>query len=303
MKILRVLLVNLYILYCPHLTNSLENNDGRDELSCATNRNENDRVVPYQWIPEAEHPCNIPKFSITKFTKMFGLLPPLYHQPLIIETSNRNQNFRKLTSAEGIIASLPPNFNITLSSSNSFSEHRRTIPLMQYLKETQETETLPDALSNETWYFFGETHSKEWKDLLQGYLLPPCETCTSDLVALSFGIGNKGSGVQWHVHGPGFAEALWGRKHWILYPESQKPEFHPNSTSRNWMEYAYTTLDQKSRPYECTLNPGDLIYFPTEWWHATINLDPYTSFISTFTTEHDALPGLNTQKKPKLSLQ
>jgi hypothetical protein len=23
------------------------------------------------------------------------------------------------------------------------------------------------------------------------------------------------------------------------------------------------------------------------WWHATINLDPYTAFISTFTTEHN----------------
>jgi hypothetical protein len=22
------------------------------------------------------------------------------------------------------------------------------------------------------------------------------------------------------------------------------------------------------------------------WWHATINLDPYTAFLSTFTTEH-----------------
>lgn len=38
------------------------------------------------------------------------------------------------------------------------------------------------------------------------YPLPPCESCTEDLVSLSFGIGNKGSGVQWHIHGPGFSE-------------------------------------------------------------------------------------------------
>jgi len=297
MNVLRKWLVNLFLLHCPILITSL--NKGGDELSCATNPNEDDHVVSYQWIPEAEHPCNIQKFPITNFTSTFGLLPPLHHEPIIIQTNDRNKIFRRLTSSEGIVASFPPNFNITLSSSNSFSEHRRSIPLVQYLEEIQKTETVPDALSNETWYFFGENHSKEWKDLLQNYKLPPCQTCNNELVALSFGIGNRGSGVQWHVHGPGFAEALWGRKHWILYPENQKPEFHPDYTSRHWMEYTYKTLDQKSLPFECTLEPGDIIYFPTEWWHATINLDPYTSFVSTFTTEHDYFLDLNSRKKQK----
>jgi oxalate decarboxylase/phosphoglucose isomerase-like protein (cupin superfamily) len=36
-----------------------------------------------------------------------------------------------------------------------------------------------------------------------------------------------------------------------------------------------------------TVDPGDTIYFPDRWWHATINLDPYTAFVSTFTTEHN----------------
>jgi ribosomal protein L16 Arg81 hydroxylase len=51
------------------------------------------------------------------------------------------------------------------------------------------------------------------------------------------------------------------------------------------MEYVYAAAS--ARPYECSLNPGDIIYFPDQWWHATINLDPYTVFVSTFTTEHD----------------
>jgi len=38
-----------------------------------------------------------------------------------------------------------------------------------------------------------------------------------------------------------------------------------------------------------TVDPGDLVYFPDKWYHATINLDPYTAFVSTFTTEHDVL--------------
>ena len=60
--------------------------------------------------------------------------------------------------------------------------------------------------------------------------------------------------------------------------------FDKDQSSRQWMEYVYPTVAVK--PVECTLNPGDLIYFPNHWWHATINLDPYTAFISTFTTEH-----------------
>jgi uncharacterized RmlC-like cupin family protein len=38
------------------------------------------------------------------------------------------------------------------------------------------------------------------------------------------------------------------------------------------------------------VNPGDFIYFPDRYWHATINLDPYTVFVSTFTTEHQEGP-------------
>lgn len=248
----------------------------------------------YQWIPQAKHPCNIPKLSVEQLKSQFGPsgLPSLYHSPIIIQrgTTGKNEKFFNMTSQNGILSSLKPRVEVTLSSSNSFSAHRRTIPLSQYLEEILETgETPPDQLSNETWYLFGETYSEEWKHLLSHYELPPCETCVDRLVALSFGIGNRGSGVQWHVHGPGFAEALWGKKHWVLYPADEKPDFHPDQTSRNWMEYAYATV--KKRPHECTLNPGEIIYFPNMWWHATINLDPYTSFVSSFTTEYSGQSG------------
>ena len=147
-----------------------------------------------------------------------------------------------------------------------------------------------DIKSNETWYLFGETYSSEWKSLLRHYQLPPCQACNDpndeSLVALSFGIGNSGSGVQWHVHGPGFSEAIHGRKHWVLYPFQDRPDFHPDQTSLNWMYYNYIQLHTTARPLECTLFPGDLLYFPDLFWHATINIDDYTAFVSTFTQEH-----------------
>jgi hypothetical protein len=244
----------------------------------------------HKWIPEAEHRCNIVRMTHSQLFDTFGPLgvPKLHPQPLVLKSDpTRNQHFFTLTSRENITSSLPSNLQVTLSSSNSFSEHRRTIPLVQYLNEIANNntgETSLDAKSNETWYLFGETYTTEWKNLLTNYTLPPCETCVNELVALSFGIGNRGSGVQWHVHGPGFSEALHGRKHWVLYPD--KPRFDANQTSRYWMEHVYTSLSMDKLPYECTLDPGDLIYFPNQWYHATINLDPYTAFVSTFTTEH-----------------
>lgn len=282
-------------------------------VSVSTSDSDQVRLTPtFQWIPEAEHPCTIERIRQEEFLKRFGPqgLPPLFPTPIIIladqipnaddhsqqdhEISDhrrilarglyRNQRFQNRTRRDAILDAFPPNFHVTLSSSNSFSEHRRTIPLAQYLEDLH-PDTTPDQRSNETWYLFGETFTKEWQGLLDDYEVPACEACVDrDMVALSFGIGNRGSGVQWHVHGPGFAETVWGRKHWILY--QSKPNFHPDQTSLNWMEYTYTQLEESDRPLECTLFPGDILYFPNMWYHATINLDPYTAFVSTFTQEH-----------------
>jgi Cupin-like domain len=263
-----------------------------DFILCIVGESDVDSQEQYRWKPEAQHNCNIPRLSVKELKHRFGMsgLPALYPHPIIIRRGFRGKNkyFFNMTSQKGIVNSLPINFEVTLSSSNSFSDHRRTVPLTKYLDEILTAgELSPNVLANETWYLFGETYSEDWKKLLSNYELPPCETCVSPLVSLSFGIGNRGSGVQWHVHGPGFAEALSGRKHWLLYPPDQKPSFNPDQTSRNWMENDYVNLSVL--PYECTLNPGDLIYFPNMWWHATVNLDHYSSFISTFTTEYEEL--------------
>mmetsp|Transcript_4730 Transcript_4730/g.5363 ORF Transcript_4730/g.5363 Transcript_4730/m.5363 type:complete len:291 (+) Transcript_4730:43-915(+) len=250
------------------------------------------------WDPKGDHPCNIEQISMKDFIEKYGQLESLFPRPLIIsnnvsDTSNlfnkRNQHFRNLARSDSILRSFPENFNITLSSSNSFSEHRRDIPLASYLEEVR-VPTNAEMKSNETWYLFGETFSPEWKSFLRSYELPPCQACNifdEFLVALSFGIGSSGSGVSWHIHGPGFSEAIHGRKHWILYSPENRPDFHPDQTSLNWMHYNYSIIEKiEDRPLQCTLFPGDILYFPDMWWHATVNVDDYSAFVSTFTQEH-----------------
>lgn len=224
------------------------------------------------WDPKGDHPCNIEQISMKDFIEKYGQLQSLFPRPLIIsnnvsDTSNlfnkRNQHFRNLARSDSILRSFPENFNITLSSSNSFSEHRRDIPLASYLEEIR-VPTNAEMKSNETWYLFGETFSPEWKSFLRSYELPPCQACNifdEFLVALSFGIGSSGSGVSWHIHGPGFSEAIHGRKHWILYSPENRPDFHPDQTSLNWMHYNYSIIENiEDRPLQCTLFPGDILY-------------------------------------------
>ncbi|NWH26927.1 JMJD8 protein, partial [Grus americana] len=68
---------------------------------------------------------------------------------------------------------------------------------------------------------------------------------------------------------------------WFLYPPDKTPHFHPNETTLAWLHRTYPTLPRAERPLECTLRPGEVLYFPDRWWHATLNLDT-SVFISTF---------------------
>lgn len=213
----------------------------------------------WDWIPQDEHPCNVRRLTMDELGAEFGAhgLPPLHPDPVVIRADPaRNAALRAMTTRETIVQQFKPGFNVTLSSSNALSERRRTIPFEQYLQEIESVpETTPRQLSNESWYLFGETYTEPWQHLLQQYQLPPCQTCSRDLSALSFGIGNRGSGVQWHTHGPGFSEALHGRKHWILYsPHHRPPNITKDQSSRQWMETEYPRVLAAADNdfYECT---------------------------------------------------
>ncbi|NWS35425.1 JMJD8 protein, partial [Polioptila caerulea] len=132
----------------------------------------------------------------------------------------------------------------------------------------------------DTLYFFGDNNFTEWGPLFQHYVPPPFRIPGTS-PAYSFGIAGSGSGVPFHWHGPGFSEVIFGRKRWFLYPPDKTPHFHPNETTLAWLQHTYPTLAPAQRPLECTLRPGEVLYFPDRWWHATLNLDT-SVFISTF---------------------
>jgi hypothetical protein len=156
-------------------------------------------VASSGWDPHGNHSCNIRRLSWNDLQQLFqgGLLPPLFPEPVVIH-ANHNAPFRNQTSRKQLLRQFPRNFSVVVTSSNAYSEHRRTVTLAQYLQESwQAKETRATQRANETWYLFGETFTAEWQHLLANYRLPPCQTCTANQVALSFGVGNIGSGVTW----------------------------------------------------------------------------------------------------------
>jgi ribosomal protein L16 Arg81 hydroxylase len=51
-----------------------------------------------------------------------------------------------------------------------------------------------------------------------------------------------------------------------------------------WVAEEYPRLGSAEHALlqECVIHPGELLYFPSKWMHATLNLDVYNVFVSLF---------------------
>ena len=120
------------------------------------------------------------------------------------------------------------------------------------------------------------------------------------------------------MHGAGFSEVFEGAKRWFLLPPEHPPHAHPNQTVADWASKVLPELysgtmgagvswgggenegeneggsegtgkapgpSRSAVPLECTIRPGELIYFPPEWHHATLNYGGYVNFASVFIIE------------------
>ena len=186
--------------------------------------------------------------------------------PLILENFVANRDFAATTQREPLLAMFGDRV-VTLTSSNSYSQHEQQSTLGEYARGQQ------SSRANESVYLFGPQPNLQ--DLIATYRAPQCRWC-GDGITKSFGFGPRLSGVSFHTHGPGFAETLHGRKRWYFFPPADRPPIDdPDLATR---DYAF----KKKPAYDCILHPEELIFFPKDWWHATLNLDDHTVFVSTF---------------------
>ncbi|NXJ16885.1 JMJD8 protein, partial [Odontophorus gujanensis] len=224
-----------------------------------------------------------------------------FSRPVILRGVTDNSAFQALCTRQKLLAAFGERL-VRLSTANTYSYRKVDVPFQEYVEQLLKPQD-PAALGSDTLYFFGDNNFTEWGSLFQHYVPPPfripgtsgaysfgiaggCQAgCrdvgSSGLAQHTFPPVGSGSGVPFHWHGPGYSEVIFGRKRWFLYPPDKTPHFHPNETTLAWLQHTYPKLPPAERPLECTIRPGEVLYFPDRWWHATLNLDT-SVFISTF---------------------
>ncbi|XP_028310633.1 jmjC domain-containing protein 8 isoform X2 [Gouania willdenowi] len=222
--------------------------------------------------------CNIDVLDASSLSHQQFLERYAYSQPLVLRGLTDNSRFRKSCSRSNLLEVYGA-LTVRLSTANTFSYRKVDVPFRDYVNRFLRPQSV-NALGSETLYFFGDNNYSEWRGLLDQYQVPPY-VLPQTSSALSFGVAGAGTGVPFHWHGPGFSEVIYGRKRWFLYPPDREPHFHPNRTTLSWLRETYPHLPEDEAPLECTIRPGEVLYFPDRWWHATLNLDT-SVFISTF---------------------
>lgn len=273
-----------------------------------------DRAVSSKNI---EYPCNIRKVYDSEAFLSGTLDISSLSEPVIFV---RNSNYQSAMASIMHPDRLLQDYNdlvVRLSSSNTYSRDILEMPLGQYL-ELIDSYNVGTA-ANETFYLFGGNMGEFWDELIASYRLPGCKYCAK-AGAVTPGLGGLNSGVSFHYHGPGFSETIFGGKRWFLYPPDKysggnlAPMFGPNMTMASWVSDVYPTLTEDLpsvtslsgnsndnalnrnklvnigasegshlyRPLECVIYPGEVLFFPNMWSHATLNVDKYTVFVSVF---------------------
>lgn len=220
--------------------------------------------------------CNIKKVQYISNEEF--LFEYAFEKPVIFVNVTDNTDFQKLCTRNALMEKYGNN-TITISTANTHSYRKVQMTLEQYLSNDMKPQPL-DKLGKDTLYFFGNNNYSEWDDLFSSYLQPPF-SLPGKTAVYSFGIAGPGTGVPFHFHGPGFAEVVHGAKRWFLYPPGEPPVFDPDENIFSWVLHKYPTLKSDERPFECTIKPTEILYFPDKWWHATLNLKS-SVFISTF---------------------
>ena len=242
--------------------------------------------------------------------------------PFIVPRRNLSvsQVIQTITEASSFIQNYGDQ-SVRLSSSNAYSHGRLDSTIKDYIlslngglmgESLNEKSSLP---ADQIYYLFGENYDGIWQELSSLYSVDYCDEICNFAGAKSFGIGGTDSGVSFHFHGPGFAEIIHGAKQWFFFPPSLKQLVNrlfniENMTTKTWYDCYYhllhhienqdlevpmnncpfniTSIDAKEllelqeNLYECIIYPNELLFFPSDWMHATLNLNPYNVFVSTF---------------------
>eukprot|EP01041_Mallomonas_annulata_P001268 gene1268-2453_t len=111
---------------------------------------------------------------------------------------------------------------------------------------------------------------------------------------IQLSIGGYLSGAPVHAHRNTWNLLLTGRKRWFLFPPGAigpRPllwaSVRPSSSDLE----LYKALHEQGRSYELTQRPGDVLFVPAGWAHATINMCETVSVSEEFCGPQQEYPG------------
>jgi ribosomal protein L16 Arg81 hydroxylase len=187
-------------------------------------------------------------------------------------TAPRNGDFQRAVQKQQLLDHHGSD-EITLSTGNRNSYAKRNTTLADYLQHYlhPQPESVP---GNASWYHFGDPHHQYWREVNGLYEAPWKFMHAYQDPALSFGFAGSGTGVPFHTHGAVFAEALYGRKRWWLSAPHEEPRYDPDANTLHWLRHVRPTYSatEVASLYECVCGRGDVIYIPSNWHHATLNI-------------------------------
>jgi ribosomal protein L16 Arg81 hydroxylase len=227
-----------------------------------------------------EERCNIDRvsdLSLEQFLREYK-----ERRPVVITSTNNN--FTIAATDKSRILSTYGDEVVTLGTSNTYTGRVAKRSRLRDYIAYMENRTIRQT--NETWYMFGDTVEEFWDIVMKDYQIPKLIKEEKDIdntvrYTATIGMGGIHSGVPFHTHMHGWSEVLHGAKRWFLFPRDVVPEFDPDQSQYQWLQEVYPRY--RSEIIECVIRPGEALYFPSNWYHATLNLSPYTVFISTFT--------------------
>eukprot|EP00656_Telonema_subtile_P017692 TRINITY_DN19533_c0_g1_i4.p1 TRINITY_DN19533_c0_g1~~TRINITY_DN19533_c0_g1_i4.p1 ORF type:complete len:383 (-),score=66.10 TRINITY_DN19533_c0_g1_i4:34-1182(-) len=150
--------------------------------------------------------------------------------------------------------------------------YARAVPDLGFLTQNVDLEWLASLLG------------KSWSLWLT--LISAMGGSTGGNLPLSF-IGSEKVSSQAHSDiGTSIFLMVQGRKRWLFWSPTETPYMYPYGQQCNVAYNAGVNVFkpdfemypefQKASGYEVTLQPGDVLFFPSMWWHAVQNLDRIT---------------------------
>jgi hypothetical protein len=148
-------------------------------------------------------------------------------------------------------------------------------PRPPYLASWRFLDDLPDLAGD---FRLPECLAEDWlRELPQGL----CPTL------LWMFIGPAGTGSKLHLD-VGYSSAwnaqILGRKRWLLFPPEQGHllEEVEEEVDAFHLDLARFPSLAQARPLEAVVEPGEILFTPSMWWHQTLNLGPTVSLTGNF---------------------